>query len=138
MSDDSHTTRSFYSLIGSKMNQPNVNFEPKFTAFFLVKTSPEWLGFSFETRLAHATGTFQPILEEFANGVKLHWYDTEFYTATVTDIWMIEARDHESYQLFCEKLRETAFWDNFFFIKEIFLGEKNAWAKNYDVAALTD
>ena len=120
------------------MSHQNVAFDPKFTAFFLVKTSPEWLGFSFEERLAHARGTFQPILEEFANGVKLDWYDTEFYTATITDIWMIEAKDHDSYQLFCEKLRETAFWDRFFFIKEIFLGEKNAWAKNYDVAALSE
>ncbi|WP_036177439.1 darcynin family protein [Massilia sp. 9096] len=120
------------------MTQQSVNFNAKFTAFFLVKTSPEWLGFSFEERLAHARGTFQPILEEFSTGVKLNWYDTEFYTATITDIWMIEAKDHESYQLFCEKLRETPFWDRFFFIKEIFLGEKNAWAKNYDVAALTN
>ena len=120
------------------MKQQSVNFDAKFTAFFLVKTSPEWLGFSFEERLAHARGTFQPILEEFSTGVKLNWYDTEFYTATITDIWMIEAKDHESYQLFCEKLRETPFWDRFFFIKEIFLGEKNAWAKNYDVAELTN
>ena len=120
------------------MTQHDLKFDPKFTAFFLVKTSPEWLGFSFEERMTHARGTFQPILEEFAAGVKLNWYDTEFYTATVTDSWIIEALNHVSYQLFCEKLRETAFWDRFFFIKEIFIGEKNAWAKNYEVAALTE
>jgi hypothetical protein len=120
------------------MNQITAAFDPKFTSFFLVKTSPEWLGFSFEERLAHARNTFLPIIEEFSGGVKMHWYDTEFYTATITDIWMIEAKDHESYQMFCEKLRETAFWDRFFIIKEIFLGEKNAWAKNYAVDALTN
>lgn len=119
------------------MSQQDKVFDSKFTAFFLVKTSPEWLGFTFEDRLSHARSTFQPILDEFANDVRLNWYDTEFYTATITDIWMIDARNHESYQLFCEKLRETAFWDRFFFIKEIFLGEKNAWAKNYEVAPLT-
>ena len=113
------------------------SFKPQFTAFFLVKTSPEWLGFTFEERLKQAREIFQPILEEFVESVHLKWYDTEFYTATITDIWMVEAKDHQSYQLFCEKLRETAFWDRFFYIKEIFLGELNAWAKNYEVAALT-
>ena len=112
------------------------SFNPAFTVFFLVKTSPEWLGFSFEERLKHARETFQPLLDEFSAAVRLKWYDTEFYTATVTDIWMVEAVDHKSYQMFCEKLRETAFWDRFFFIKEIFMGEQNAWAKNYEVAAL--
>lgn len=112
------------------------SFEPMFTAFFLVKTSPEWLSFSFDERLKHARDTFQPILEQFTGRVRLNWYDTEFYTATITDIWMLEAQDHHSYQLFCEKLRETPFWDRYFMIKEIFVGERNAWAKNYDVEAL--
>lgn len=110
--------------------------KPALTVFFLVKTSPEWLGFSFEQRLAHARGTFQTILDEFKGKVRLNWYDVEFYTAFVTDIWMIEAKDHHAYQLFCEKLRETPFWDRFFFVKEILPGELNAWAKNYEVEAM--
>jgi hypothetical protein len=117
------------------MTQPTGS-EPKFTVFFLVKTSPEWLGFSFQERLGHARGTFQPLLDEFAGRVRLNWFDVEFYTATITDIWTIEAQDQHSYQLFCEKLRETPFWDRYFFIKEIFMGERNAWAKNYEVEAL--
>lgn len=49
---------------------------------------------------------------------------------------MIEAKDHHSYQLFCEELRETPFWDRFFLVKSILPGERNAWAKNYEVEAL--
>lgn len=116
-------------------NQPQT-FEPALTVFFLVKTSPEWLGFSFETRLEHARSTLQPIFDEFSGRVQLKWYDVEFYTARVTDVWMIEAVDHKSYQLFCEKLRETPFWDRFFLVHEILPGELNAWAKNYDVEPL--
>jgi hypothetical protein len=88
------------------------------------------------TRLAHARETFQPILDEFKGRVRLKWYDVEFYTAKISDIWMIESKDHHSYQLFCEKLRETPFWDRFFLVHDIFPGELNAWAKNYEVEAL--
>jgi hypothetical protein len=118
------------------MNTQPIQFETSLTSFFMVKTSPEWLSFTFKTRLAHARDTFQPILDEFKGRVRLKWYDVEFYTAKISDIWMIEARDHHSYQLFCEKLRETPFWDRFFLVDDIFPGELNAWAKNYEVESL--
>jgi hypothetical protein len=118
------------------MHTPPIRFESAITTFFLVKTSPEWLGFTFETRLAHARETFQPILDEFNGRVQLKWYDCEFYTAKISDIWVIESKDNQSYQLFCEKLRETPFWDRFFMVLDIFPGELNAWAKNYEVSAL--
>ncbi len=118
------------------MTTQSSSFDPALTVFFMVKTSPEWLGFSFETRLEHARTVFQPILDEFYGRVRLKWYDVEFYTAVVSDIWMIEAKDHQSYQLFCEKARETPFWDRFFMVKDIFPGELNAWAKNYEVDSL--
>ncbi|MET0280959.1 MAG: darcynin family protein [Steroidobacteraceae bacterium] len=118
------------------MTSQPASFHSALTVFFLVKTAPEWLGFPFATRLEHARTTLQPILDEFQGRVQLKWYDVEFYTAEATDIWMIEAKDHHSYQLFCEKLRETPFWDRFFLVKSILPGELNAWAKNYEVDAL--
>lgn len=118
------------------MAPQTTHFDAALTTFFMVKTSPEWLGFSFQTRLSHARETFQPILDAFTGLVRLKWYDVEFYTARISDIWVIEAKDHGSYQLFCEKLRETPFWDRFFIVHDIFPGELNAWAKNYEVDAL--
>lgn len=121
---------------GLIMNQQPISLDIALTTFFMVKTSPEWLDFPFETRLKHARETFQPILDEFKDRVRLKWYDVEFYTAKISDIWVIESKDHNSYQLFCEKLRETPFWDRFFLVHDIFPGELNAWTKNYEVEAL--
>jgi hypothetical protein len=118
------------------MDTQPAQFEAALTTFFMVKTSPEWLGFSFDTRLSDARETFQPILDEYKGRVRLKWYDVEFYTAKISDIWMVKSKDHHSYQLFCEKLRETPFWDRFFLVHDIFSGELNAWAKNYEVDAL--
>jgi hypothetical protein len=61
------------------MDTQPTHFESTLTTFFKVKISPEWLGFTFETRLAHARDTFQPILDEFRGRVRLKWYDVEFY-----------------------------------------------------------
>jgi hypothetical protein len=103
------------------------------TVFFLVKTTPEWLGFTPEQRRELGRRDFQPLLDEFREKVRLKWYDVEFYNARVTDVWMVEASNHLDYQMFCEKLRETPFWDRYFRVEEILPGEENAWAKNYQV-----
>ena len=71
------------------MNTQTAQFDSALTTFFMVKTSPEWLGFSFETRLSHARETFQPILDEFRGRVRLNWYDVEFYTAKISDIEIV-------------------------------------------------
>jgi hypothetical protein len=49
---------------------------------------------------------------------------------------VIGSKGHHSYQLFCEKLSETPFRDRFFLVHDIFPGELNAWAKNYEVDGL--
>lgn len=108
-------------------------FDPVLTVFMLVKTTVEWLGLPIETRLQYGKQDFQPILDNFKGRIHLKWYDVEFYNARVTDVWVIDAKDHHSYQLFCEKLRESPFWDRFFRIEEILPGELNAWARNYEV-----
>jgi len=69
--------------------------------------------------------------------VALRFYDVEFYSARVTDMWMWDAKDHHSYELLVEELRETPFWDRYFEIVEILPGVENAYAKNYDREAVT-
>ncbi len=117
------------------MSETNTSHR-KLTVFFLVKTTPEWLAFPVKERLEHGRRTLQPILDEFRDKVHLKWFDVEFYNARITDVWMVEAREHLDYQMFCEKLRETPFWDRFFRVEEILPGEENAWAKNYQVDPL--
>jgi Darcynin, domain of unknown function len=101
------------------------------TAFIHVKTSPEWLGFTIPERVERVNGTLRLLIKEFADTVIFRWYDTEFYTAKVTDIMVMDCKDHFSYQLFLDKLRETPFWDKWFSIEEIIVGELNAASKTY-------
>lgn len=111
-------------------------FEAGVTAFMLVKTTPEWLGLTVEQRVAAFTNEVLPAIREKAKGVRSRFYDTEFYSARVTDVWVWEAVDHQAYQLLVEALRETPFWDRYFDVVELLVGVENGYAKNYGVDAV--
>ncbi|MCJ2122546.1 darcynin family protein [Methylobacterium sp. J-077] len=111
-------------------------FNPKLTVFMLVKTAPEWLALSIDDRFAKLRAVFEPILRRHADTVKLRFYDAEFCTARVTDLWVWEASDHHAYEGVVEALRETAFWDRWFTIVEIIPAVENAYATNYGRAPL--
>jgi hypothetical protein len=115
----------------------DANAPPAITGFMLVKTLPEWLGFTVEERFRQLAEHVQPVLKKHAAGVRLRFYDVEFYSARVTDLWLWEAVSHHAYQLLVEDLRETPFWDRFFDIVEILPGVENVYADNYGRAAVT-
>ena len=62
-----------------------------FTVFMLVKTNPEWLGFPVAKRFDELARHLQPILDRH-KAVNFTWYDTEFYTARVTDVQRLADR----------------------------------------------
>lgn len=106
-------------------------FEPEFAVFMLVKTTAEWLSFSVERRNQLAREQLTPILKKHAGGVRMRFFDIEFYCARITDLWMWDCKDHHSYQMLVEELREGPFWDRYFEIVEILPGVEDAYVKNY-------
>lgn len=111
-------------------------FTPQLTVFMLVKTMPEWLGLDVPTRFALMREHVEPILAAHAQGVRMRFYDAEFYTARVTDLWVWDAASHHAYELVVEALRETPFWDRYFQVVEIIPAVENAYATNYGRAPL--
>ncbi|WP_352249131.1 darcynin family protein [Amycolatopsis nalaikhensis] len=109
---------------------------PTVTAFMLVKTTPDWLALTVEQRIEAFRTQVVPAIEERTKGVRSRFYDTEFYSARVTDVWVWEAVDHEAYQLLVDALRETPFWDRWFEVAEILVGVENGYARNYGVDAV--
>lgn len=113
------------------MSDHATGFEPEFTVFMLVKTSTEWLSHSVGERNRIARERLTPVLAKHAAGVRMRFFDIEFYSARVTDLWMLNCRDHHSYQMLVEELREGPFWDRYFQIVEILPGVEDAYVKNY-------
>ncbi len=114
-----------------------MSFEPEITVFMLVKTQVEWLAMPVEDRFRNLRQDVEPLLAKYKDDIRLRFYDTEFYSTRVTDVWVWEVRTHHAYQLLVEDLRETAFWDRYFVIVDILPGVENAYAKNYDEKALS-
>ena len=106
------------------------------TVFMLVKTTPEWLGFSIEERFRLMAEHVEPVLKQYRPQVRLRLYDVEFYSARVTDLWVWDVTEHHAYELVVEALRETPFWDRYFQIVEILPGVENAYADNNGRAPL--
>ena len=84
-----------------------------------------------DDRFARLRGALEPILRRHADTVRLRFYDAEFYTSRLTDLWVWEAADRHSYERVVEALRETALWDRRFAIVEIIPAVENAYATNY-------
>ncbi|MFJ4619489.1 darcynin family protein [Streptomyces sp. NPDC088812] len=111
-------------------------FDAALTAFIMVRTTPEWLALTVPRRFEVFTKEIlDPVLAKVEN-VRSRFFDTEFYSARVTDVWVWEAADHHAFQLVVEALRETPFWDRYFRVEEILIGVENAYANNYGREAI--
>jgi chlorite dismutase len=110
---------------------PMHTFEPALTAFILVRTTRSWLDLAPEQRFEVLRTEIRPAIEAKGVQVRSRFYDTEFYSAKVSDIWVWEAPDHHSFQLVIEALRETRFWDDYFEVVDVLVGVENAYATNY-------
>ncbi|MFI6580870.1 darcynin family protein [Embleya sp. NPDC050493] len=115
----------------------SVETETPVTAFMLVKTTPEWLAMTPRERLDAFTTEVVPAIEGKVTGVRSRFYDTEFYSTRVTDVWVWEAVDHHAYQLLIDALRETPFWDRYFDIVDLLVGTENGYARTYGIDAVT-
>ncbi|MFI0739050.1 darcynin family protein [Streptomyces sp. NPDC021100] len=111
--------------------------EAPVTAFMLVKTTRAWLDKTPEERMRALTTEIVPVIEARTTGVRSRFFDTEFYSTRVTDVWLWEARDHAAYQLLIDALRETPFWDHYFEVVDLLVGVENGYARTYgfDTAA---
>lgn len=113
---------------------PTDTHTPPVTAFMLVKTTPEWLALTVQERVDAFTTEVLPVIKARTTGVRSRFYDTEFYSARVTDIWVWEADNHHAYQLLVDALRETPFWDRYFEVVELLVGTENGYAHTYGLA----
>jgi len=107
------------------------------TVFMLVRTRVEWLELAAAEQTRLLRERLQPILQQYADEVRLRVYDTEFYSSIVTDVWVWDATSHRAYENVVEALRSTPFWDFYFEIVEILPGVENGYSMDHRPAPLT-
>jgi len=113
------------------MTRPASTLKPHFTVFMLVKTAPEWLGFTVARVRELALEQLAPTLSKHTSNVSLRFFDVRFYSNRVTDIWIWAAKDVHAYHHLLEDLRADPFWNRYFKIVEILAGVEDAHARRY-------
>jgi hypothetical protein len=103
-----------------------------YTFFMLVRTTPAWLRKPPRERFAFLGSHIEPVLKQHP-AVKMRFFDSEAFNASISDVIMWETRQLSEYQAVVEKLRETEFWDALFEVREIVPAIENAYAHHYGV-----
>jgi hypothetical protein len=114
-----------------RMTRQANTFESEFTVFMLLKIAPEWLGFTLARARELAQEALAPILKKHNSKVSLRYFDAEFYSPRVTDIWIWRARDVHAYHHVLEDLRDNPFWNRYFKVIETLAGVEEAYARKY-------
>jgi hypothetical protein len=102
-----------------------------YTIFMKVKTTPTWLALSNNKRMNFVRQTIEPILGRHP-AVGIRFFESEFYSANVTDIFVVQTQDLGAYQKFVDALRETPFWDQYFEVVSILPSVENNYTADDD------
>lgn len=100
------------------------------TIFMLTRATPAWLAFAPTERFAEVDRLLRPVLAAHPE-VKLRFFDSEWYSARVSDVMMWQTEDLARYRSVVENLRETPIWGVYFEIVEIIPAIENAFADHY-------
>jgi chlorite dismutase len=103
--------------------------------FMHVRTTPTWLALVPNERFAFLEEVVKPLLGRHPK-VSMRFFDSEGFSAEVTDVLMWEAPEVMAYQAVVEELRETKFWGHYFDVVQIIASVENAYAIHYGVDAL--
>ena len=105
------------------------------TYFMLLKTTATWLALKPDSRFEYLESIIQPILKKHA-AVTLQYFDSEFFSARITDIAMWQTDDQKAWAHLVEDLRCELFWGTYFEIVELIPAIKNAYSSNYQRPAI--
>ena len=100
--------------------------------FMLVRATNHWLALRPPQRFAFVTDVIGPILERHPD-VSMRFFDSEAFSARVSDVVLWETADLLAYQAVVEDLRETDFWGHYFEVVEILASIENGYARHYGV-----
>lgn len=107
-----------------------------FTIFMFLKATREWLDFEPDVRFSFIKEQVRPILDSYPS-VSMRFFDTESYSAKISDIVTWETSDLSAFQGVIRGLRSTSFWDRYFEVIEIIPSVEDGYATHYGIAPLT-
>lgn len=104
----------------------NVMTEKPYTILVLMNATPDWLALTRNERSKFVEKDLLPIIQQVSNTVKVRFYDSEYFHASVSDFMIIKTNVLDDYKMLIELLRDTKTYSiPFFEIKDIIVGQEN-------------
>ena len=97
-----------------------------FTIFMCLHATRAWLDLEPQARFAFLDETVAPLLRKHS-AVTLRFFDAEAFHAHTSDLAMWQTHDLHAYQDLVEDLRDTAFWNHYFEVRDIVPALENAY-----------
>lgn len=104
--------------------------------FMLLKATRPWLDKAPPARFAFAKDVVNPILNA-QPAVSMRFFDSESYSAKVSDVVLWQISDLAAYEQVIRKLRDTLFWNHYFEVLDIIPSVEEGYAAYYGMAPLT-
>ncbi|MCZ8125240.1 MAG: hypothetical protein O9277_17665 [Magnetospirillum sp.] len=106
-----------------------------YTIFMLIRTTTNWLSLDTKARFAFVRETIGPILAAHPT-VRMRFFDSEFFSAQVSDVVVWETVDLFAWRNLVDRLRETPFWGTYFDVTNIIPSVENSFADTNDAKAI--
>ncbi len=117
------------SVKGMAQNQKTPMQAPTpYTILILMQATPQWLTLTRNERSRFVEKELTPILTRVNRTVKVNFYDSEYFHASVSDFMIVTTTELDDYKLLIELLRDTKIYGApYFEIKDIIVGQENLY-----------
>jgi hypothetical protein len=113
-------------LLGNAQTKQNDMEQKPYTILVLMNATPKWLSLSRNERGKFVEKELTPIILQVGKTVKVSFYDSEYFHASVSDFMIVNTTVLDDYKLLIELLRDTKIYGiPYFEIKDIIVGQEN-------------
>jgi len=104
----------------------NVMEQKTYTILVLMNATSDWLSLSRDERSVFVNENLMPIIQRVSKTVTVHFFDSEYFHATVSDFMIVSTTNLDDYKLLIELLRDSKIYGvPYFEIKDIIVGQEN-------------
>lgn len=97
-----------------------------YTILVLLNATAKWLALSRNERAHFYEKNVLPVFLKKTSSLSVRFFDSEYFTAGISDFLIISTSDLDQYKLLIELLRDSAVYSvPYFTVKDIIVGQEN-------------
>lgn len=116
---------AFSLPVTAQTKQSDMEKQKPYTILVLMNATPKWLSLTRDERSKFFEKEIMPVFQRVAKTVKAGFYDSEYFSSSVSDFMIVNTTSLDDYKLLIELLRDTKIYSApYFEIKDIIAGQE--------------